>query len=60
MNFDKKKYDQNYAKEHFKRVPLDMPTSEYEAMKENMKAKGETKVNAYIRKLIAKDIQLPS
>ena len=59
MNFDKKKYDQNYAKEKLKRIPLDLPKCEYEAMKENMKAKGETKVNTYIRKLIAKDIQLP-
>lgn len=57
MGFDKKSYDQAYAKEHFKRVPLDMPLSEYEALREHMEKIGETKVNAYLRRIISEEIK---
>lgn len=56
MKFNKYEYDTQYRKEHFKRVPLDMPISEYEAMKKRMEAIGQKRVNSYIRDLIMRDI----
>lgn len=56
MGFNKYEYDTQYRKDHFKRVPLDMPIEEYEAMKLRMDEIGYKKVNSYIRELIAKDI----
>lgn len=57
MTFDKLKYDQKYAKDHFKRVPLDMPIEEYEKMKAHMEKLGIKKTNTYLRELISKDIE---
>lgn len=39
-------YKNKYSKEHYKRVPLDIKTSEYEEWK---KAAGQTPLNTFIK-----------
>lgn len=57
-NFDQKKYIQEYMKETYKRVPLDIRKDEYEQMLEHAKKKGYSKFNTYIKDLIIKDMEL--
>lgn len=58
MEARKKKaaYDMQYAKEHIKRVPLDMKKEDYETLKAAADRAGE-KVNAYIKKAIAQRME---
>lgn len=59
MESKKKKkaaYDIAYAKAHLKRIPLDMQTKDYEAVKAAADRAGE-KVNAYIKKAIAQRME---
>ena len=44
-----------YKEANYKRVPLDMPVSEYEAMKQHCIDHGE-KVNGFIRRLVRDEI----
>lgn len=57
MVFIKKEYDQEYAKKNLKRVPLDMQKDEYERMVEHARKKGYTRINTYIKDLIAEDMR---
>ena len=53
---DKIKYNQAYAKENFKRIPLSVPISEYEEIKAHSDAHN-LGVNTYIRKAIKEAMQ---
>lgn len=55
--FDQSKYIQEYAKNKYKRVPLDMKKEDYEIALEHSKRKGYNSFNAYIKDLIKKDIE---
>lgn len=55
--FNQKKYIEEYRKENYKRVPLDIRKDEYEKMLEHARAKGFSKFNAYIKDLIYKDME---
>lgn len=48
---NKKKYNSQYAREHLKRIPLDVSKNKYEEIKQASQAAGET-VNGYIKKAI--------
>lgn len=48
---NKKKYTKEYAKNNYKRVPLDLPISKYEEIKKCSEKLGET-VNGFIKKAI--------
>lgn len=48
---NKKKYNADYAKKNFKRIPLDMQIYKYEQVKEAANAAGET-VNGFIKTAI--------
>lgn len=47
----KTEYDIKYAKDHLKRIPLDVPKDTYIVIKQAADAAGET-VNGYIKKAI--------
>ena len=47
-------YKMNYAKGHYKRVPLDLTLSEYEEWKQ---AAGETPLNTFIKNCVREHIQ---
>lgn len=55
--FDKKKYDNNYAKENYDRILITMPKGEKEKIKIATEKKGYKSVNEYIRETIKKDIE---
>lgn len=48
---NKTKYDLEYAKEHYKRIPLDVTHESYNQIQTAATSKGET-VNGYIKKAI--------
>lgn len=48
---NKKQYSMEYAKEHIKRIPLDVQIEKYEEIKKASQKAGET-VNGYIKKAI--------
>ena len=50
-----KKASLKYAKENLKRVPLDLPKADYEALKEYTEKTGET-VNGFIKRIIKENI----
>ena len=52
----KSEYDIKYAKEHIKRVPLDMRKEDYEKLQEAASAAGE-KINRYIKNAIAQRME---
>lgn len=47
----KKQYTMDYAKGHYKRIPLDVQMEKYEQIKEAAEKTGET-INGYIKKAI--------
>lgn len=50
-NKNRQKDIQAYNKSHYKRIPLDVPVDEYEAIKEASSTQNES-VNGYIRKAV--------
>ena len=52
------KATQQYKKAHYKRIPLDVPTLEYQKIKLHC-ASHNLKVNGYIRSLINADLEAP-
>ena len=47
----KKRYSREYAKQNYKRIPLDVTLSKYEEIKNASEEAGET-VNGYIKKAV--------
>lgn len=58
MPYSEKKRDYNmqYAKDHLKRIPLDVPIQKYDEIKEAAAGAGET-VNGYIKVAIDRRIE---
>lgn len=58
MPYSEKKRDYNmqYAKDHLKRIPLDVPIQKYDEIKEAAAGAGET-VNGYIKAAIDRRIE---
>lgn len=57
MAFDKKKYDQQYIKDNYARIPINVKKSEKEIILNRAKEKGFPDITKYIKDLIDKDIQ---
>ena len=53
---NKKKYNEQYTKEHYKRISLVMQNEEYNTMKEHTESTGET-VNGFIKRAILQTIE---
>lgn len=53
---NKKQYSINYAKDKYKRIPLDVPIKKYEEIKQYANDHGET-VNGFIKRAIDKAIE---
>lgn len=53
---NKRKYTMEYAKTHFKRIPLDVQLEKYAEIKRASEKAGET-VNGYIKKAIDKRLE---
>lgn len=45
-----------YAKEHYKRIPLDLRLDDYEKLKEFVSENGET-INGFIKRIIQETIE---
>lgn len=56
MNFDKNKYDQEYAKKHFDRISLNVKKGEREIISKHATAKGYKNITEYIKDLIYCDM----
>lgn len=56
MTFDKKKYDQAFAKEKYDRIPLNVKKGEREKIAKYAKEKGYNSITEYIKELIRKDM----
>jgi len=55
--FDKTKYDNDFAKNKYDRIPLQVPKGQKELILEYAKSKGYNSINAYIKKLIEDDMK---
>lgn len=53
---NKRKYNHQYTKEHYKRVPLDMSPGQYDTTKAAADSVGES-VNGFIRKSVSERIE---
>lgn len=59
MAFDKVQYDNNYQKEKYDRIIVNVPKGQRAIIQEHAKAKGKS-MNAYILELLRRDIpELP-
>lgn len=56
MTFDKKKYDQKFAKDNYDRIPLNVKKGDKEKIAEHAKKKGFNSITDYIKSLIYKDM----
>lgn len=52
MSFDKRKYDQEYVKEKYYRIPLQVPKDWKEPIKEKAKEDGYNSITAWIKNMI--------
>ena len=56
MTDERKKYLNNYDKENYKRIPLNLRLDEYKELKQAAEAAGES-VNGFIKKAIKEKIR---
>lgn len=56
MTDERKKYLNNYDKENYKRIPLNLRPDEYQELKRAADAAGES-INGYIKKAIKEKIR---
>lgn len=56
MTFDKKKYDQQFIKENYDRIPLNVKKGEKAKIAEYAKSKGFNSITEYIKDLIRRDM----
>lgn len=56
MTFDKKKYDQQFTKENYDRIPLNVKKGEKAKIAEYAKEKGYNSITEYIKELIRRDM----
>lgn len=57
MTFDKKKYDQNYAKNNYDRIALNVKKGDRELISEYAKLRGYNSLTDYIKQLIYTDME---
>lgn len=57
MGFDQIKYNNQYNREHYARLSIQVPLSERENIDLHWKAKGFKSFNAYVTDLIYKDMR---
>lgn len=57
MTFDKKKYDQEYVKAKYDRIPLNLPKGYKEKILKRAAVKNIKTATEYIKDLIDKDMQ---
>ncbi|MCD7990583.1 MAG: hypothetical protein LUK37_01840 [Clostridia bacterium] len=55
--FNKQKYDNQYAKENYDRCIFNVPKGQKAVIEAHWKAKGYKSLNAYINDLIARDME---
>lgn len=56
-NFNKQKYDNNYAKENYDRCIFNVPKGKKAEIEKHWKSKGYKSLNTYINSLIDADIK---
>lgn len=56
MTFDKKKYDQQFTKDNYDRIPLNVKKGEKAKIAEHAKEKGYSSITEYIKELIRRDM----
>lgn len=56
-NFDKQKYDNEYAKQNYDRCIFNVPKGQKAVIETHYKAKGYKSLNAYINDLIKQDME---
>lgn len=56
MGFDKVKYDNEYAKINYDRIPINVPKGQKELIKAYATLKGYSSINAYVVALINTDM----
>lgn len=56
MGFDKVKYDNDYAKNNYDRIPINVPKGKKELIKAYAQIKGYSSINAYVIALIDEDM----
>lgn len=55
--FNKQKYDNQYAKENYDRCIINVPKGQKAVIEAHWKAKGYKSLNAYVNDLITKDME---
>ncbi|MFQ9701891.1 MAG: hypothetical protein ACLR0U_04960 [Enterocloster clostridioformis] len=55
--FNKQKYDNQYAKENYDRCIFNVPKGQKAVIEAHWKAKGHKSLNAYVNDLITKDME---
>ena len=56
-NFDKQKYDNEYAKQNYDRCIFNVPKGQKAVIEEHWKALGYKSLNAYVNDLIKRDME---
>lgn len=56
MTFDKKKYDQEFTKKNYDRIPLNVKKGDKAKIAEHAKQKGFDSITEYIKELIRRDM----
>ncbi len=56
-DFNKQKYDNQYAKENYDRCIFNVPKGQKTVIEAHWKAKGYKSLNAYVNDLIARDME---
>lgn len=56
-NFNKQKYDNEYAKQNYDRCIFNVPKGQKAIIEEHWKAKGYKSLNAYVNDLIHRDMK---
>lgn len=56
MAFDQIKYNNQYNKEHYARLSVQVPISERETLDNHWKKKGYKSFNSYVNELIKRDM----
>lgn len=56
MTFNKSKYDQQFTKDNYDRIPLNVKKGERAKIAEYAKSKGFNSTNEYIKDLIRRDM----
>lgn len=56
MTFDKKKYDQQFTRDNYDRIPLNVKKGDKAKILDHAKKKGYNSITEYIKELIRRDM----